>query len=54
MESVEDFISIEEVIRIFKKFCNTEISACGSPEEECETCLFYKKYIELIKKEHGN
>ena len=46
---MEEFVSVEDVKRVFKAFCSKEISGCGSDEQECEDCIFYKKYVELLK-----
>ena len=46
---MEEFVSVEDVKRVFKAFCSKEISGCGSEEQECEDCIFYKKYVELLK-----
>ena len=45
---MEEFVSVEDVKRVFKAFCSKEISGCGSEEQECEDCIFYKKYVELL------
>lgn len=39
---MEEFVSVEDVKRVFKAFCSKEISGCGSD------CIFYKKYVELL------
>lgn len=46
---MEEFVSVEDVKRVFKAFCSKEIIGCGSEEQECEDCIFYKKYVELLK-----
>lgn len=46
---MEEFVSVEDVKKVFKAFCSKEISGCGSDEQECEDCIFYKKYVELLK-----
>lgn len=46
---MEEFVSVEDVKRVFKTFCSKEISGCGSDELECEDRIFYKKYVELLK-----
>lgn len=33
---MEEFVSVEDVKRVFKAFCSKEISGCGSDEQECE------------------
>lgn len=48
---MEEFVSVEDVKRVFKAFCSKEISGCGSEEQECEDCIFYKKYVELVMTE---
>lgn len=35
---MEEFVSVEDVKRVFKAFCSKEISGCGSEEQECEDC----------------
>lgn len=45
---MEEFVSVEDVKKVFKAFCSKEISGCGSDEQECEDCIFYKKYVELL------
>ena len=36
---MEEFVSVEDVKRVFKAFCSKEISGCGSDEQECEEAL---------------
>lgn len=45
---MEEFVSVEDVKRVFKAFCSKETSGCGSEEQEREDCIFYKKYVELL------
>ena len=46
---MEEFVSVEDVTREFKEFCSKEISGCGSEEQECEDCIFYQRYAEVVK-----
>lgn len=46
---MEEFVSVEDVKRVFKAFCSKGISGCGSDEQEREDCIFYKKHVELLK-----
>lgn len=46
---MKEELTIEEVLAKFREFCRAEISACGSPDETCVDCIFYKKYVELLK-----
>lgn len=45
---MEEFVSINDVLRLFREFCSKEISACGSADNECEDCAFYKKWIQFV------
>ena len=46
---MEEFVSVEDVKRVFKALCSKEIRGCGSDAQETEHCIFYKKYVELLK-----
>lgn len=46
---MEEFISVDEMMRLFMEFCSKEISACGSNGDDYKDCGFYKKWVEFVK-----